>query len=173
MYLPGICLLYLYCILPLLQCKMKNLKTYAQKLLTSHSSDVHMTECRFRNTIKVPGRGLKYLITRCISQAAYNFIQRLLSFLCFSFPVGLLMKMPKREKTITKTTTTKKAAWIENKTAEPAVAFNSSCTVLWLWLYVVSQASGMLHGVRVSYGHEGAVFQHAVGWFILMWGPDK
>lgn len=98
MYLPGICLLYLYRILPLLKCKMKNLKTYAQKLLTSHSSDVHMTECRFRNTIKVPGRGLKYLITRCISQAAYNFIQRLLSFLCFSFPVGLLMKMPKREK---------------------------------------------------------------------------
>lgn len=133
MYLPGICLLYLYCILPLLKCKMKNLKTYAQKLLTSHSSDVHMTECRFRNTIKVPGRGLKYLITRCISQAAYNFQSEIVEFFVLFFSCWSSHENAKKGKNYYKNNNNNnKAAWIENKTAEPAVAFNSSCTVLWL-----------------------------------------
>jgi len=49
--------------------------------------------------MKVPGHGLKYLITRC--PAAYDFHSGFVEG--FFFPVGLLLKMPKGEKLLQKT----------------------------------------------------------------------
>lgn len=66
---------------------------------------------------------MKYLITRC--QSAYNFHSGIVEG--FFFPVGLLMKMPKGEKLLKKI---KNAALIENKIAEPAVAFSSACSIV-------------------------------------------
>lgn len=68
------------------------------------------------------------------------------------------MKMPKGEKLLQKI---KNAALIENKIAEPAVAFSSACSIVLPWLGIISQANGMLYGVRVLYGHGPAGFQHA------------
>lgn len=70
----------------------------------------------------MPDQSLKYLITRC--QAAYNFHSGIAED--FFFPVGLLMKTPKGEKLLQKI---KNAALIENKNAEAAATFSSSCSV--------------------------------------------
>lgn len=96
----------------------------------------------------MPAHSLKYLITRC--QAAYDFHSRVVEGF---FPVGLIMKMPKGGKLLQKI---KNAALIENKTAEPAVALSSACSIVVTRLFIISQACGMLYSVRVLYGHGHA-----------------